>query len=182
LKIHGDANVADMKAKIRALKIELQDLNDQFQRTVDKTKRQNDENHKIYEQDALINRLKVKIEKKTIRARANYENLRKVLSKTEIFKYGYTKTFNDSNLGIMCRKVVNNKKSKSLIRDKDNNGIDYSIKDLSWKNLYNQTKEKFNYVPDANYRRKKILKKYRSVSRAKSGKLRFEVAGKKSRK
>jgi predicted RNase H-like nuclease (RuvC/YqgF family) len=101
LKIHGDANVADMKAKIRALKIELQDLNDQFQRTVDKTKRQNDENHKIYEQDALINRLKVKIEKKTIRARANYENLRKVLSKTEIFKYGYTKTFNDSNLGIM---------------------------------------------------------------------------------
>lgn len=182
MRMQEDENVEDMKAMIRALKLELQDANNQFQRTVDKTKRQNDENHKIYEQDAMINRLKLKVEKRTNLARKMYENMRKVLSKTEIFKYGYTKTFNDSNLGIMQRKNVGNKKSKSLIRDKDNNGIDYSIKELSWKNLYNKQTEKFAYVPDTNYKKRNAQRKYNSASRAKNKKLREYFGGKKSKK
>jgi len=63
VKRKGETDTAVFKDRIRGLKLELQGLNDLFKRVVDKTKRQNDENHKIYDQNALINRLKVKVQK-----------------------------------------------------------------------------------------------------------------------
>lgn len=149
-----------MKQKIRALKEELQRLNDMFKSVVDKTKKQNDENHKIYDQNKLINRLKNKIQKKTKKTTAENKSNKNVLSKLEQFGFGYQKTFKDKPVGNLKRQVSLNKKerAKSMIKTKENVGIDYAVVD------------KENVGPSMNNLRgpkskKRGLKKYKSVSK-----------------
>ena len=156
-----------MKEKIRLLKKELQDLNDLFKKAVDKTKRQNDENHKIYDQNALINRLKVKIQKKARKTEKENAVNKDVINKLEKFGYGYQKTFKTKTQGNLKRQVSigkrGKKKAKSLIRNKENLGIDYAIEDNR------RTKRAFNHHMSANRgSRRKTLKRYRSLSKHKS--------------
>lgn len=171
--------MADMKDKLRSLKSDLHDLNNHFQKKVDQTKRQNDENHKIYDQNALINRLKRKVEKKAIKTGTQNKTNKDVISKLEKFGYGYQKTFAKPAEGNLKRKIsinnINNKKkSKSLIRLKENVGIDYSIKDKAGK-------EHPMIISDLRGRKKKDLKKYRSVSKSKSGRRGSRVGGMRSK-
>jgi hypothetical protein len=156
-----------MKDKLRTLKSDLHDLNNHFQKKVDQTKRQNDENHKVYDQNALINRLKRRVEKKAVKTGTQNKTNKEVISKLEKFGYGYQKTYVKPAEGNLKRKIsLNNingkKKSRSLIRYKDNVGIDYSIKDRNQK-------DNPVIVSDLRGRKKKSMKRYRSVSKSKSG-------------
>lgn len=153
-----------MNNKIRQLKVELQTLNDQFKDLVAKTKKQNDENHKIYDQNALINKLKVKVEKKTKRTEAENKANKNVISKLETFGYGYQKSFKAKAAGNLKRQISIDKKAraKSLIKHKDNYGIDYAVTE--------SRKDKENLHPQMSDLRgggskKGELKKHKSVSK-----------------
>lgn len=110
-----------MKAKIRELKSQLEGLNIEFKETVGKTKVQNDENHKIYDQNALINRLKVKVEKKATKTgTANRANVEKICS-LEKLAFGYQKSFTGKDVKNRLGRQKSQepiRKSKSLIKNK----------------------------------------------------------------
>lgn len=153
-----------MNAKIRQLKAELQTLNDQFKDIVAKTKNQNDENHKIYDQNALINKLKVKVEKKTKRTETENKANKNVISKLETFGYGYQKSFKTKPSGHLKRQISIDKKAraKSLIKHKDNYGIDYAVAE--------SRKDKENLQPQLSDPReirskKGEIKKHKSVTK-----------------
>lgn len=156
-----------MKDKIRQLKMDLQDLNDQFNVAVDRTKRQNDENQKIHAQNALINKLKVKIQKKETRTRKQNQVYKDVINKLEKFGYGYQKTFKNKTTGNLKRQVTTKKgkkRSKSLIKAKDKVGIDYAIEDpRKYRDMSTNA--------DTHLRRGRrgVPKKYRSFSRSLTG-------------
>lgn len=123
VKRQGDGNVLDMKAKIRDLKSQLEGLNIEFKETVEKTKAQNDDNHKIYDQNALINRLKVKVEKKATKTgTANRANVEKICS-LEKLAFGYQKSFTGKDVKNRLGRQKSQepiRKSKSLIKNKSN--------------------------------------------------------------
>ena len=142
-------------------------MNELFKKAVDKTKRQNDENHKIYDQNALINRLKVKIQKKAKRTERENRTNKDVINKLEKFGYGYQKTFKTKTHGNLKRQVSVGKKgkkrSRSLVRNKENIGIDYAIEDDR------RTKKDMNYHA-TRFRgsRARTMRRYRSLSKHKS--------------
>lgn len=163
-KRKGEEEISVIKNKIRQLKKELQGLNDLFKIAVDKTKRQNDENHKIYSQNALINKLKVKIQKKQIKTQKQNQTYKDVINKLEKFGYGYQKTFKTKTSGNLKRQVSvprkGKKRSKSFVKAKENIGVDYAIE---------ETRRRRNGSPDnaeARRARKRAIKKYRSYTRS----------------
>jgi hypothetical protein len=160
----------------------LQRLNDSFKSVVEKTKKQNDENHKLHDQNKLVNRLKNKIEKKAKKTTAEHKSNKNVISKLEQFGFGYQKTFKDKPVGNLKRKVSLNKKerAKSMIKTKDNLGINYAVidKENVGFSMNNQRGLK---------NKKRGTKKYKSVSKtrgisSKMGRLDKKKSGKRLKK
>jgi hypothetical protein len=156
-------HVADLRNKIRELKIQLQNLNNMFKSTVENTKLQNQENHKIHDQNKLVNRLKSKIGKKSKKTTNENKSHKLVLGKLETFGYGYQKTFKDKAKGNLKRQVSLGKpgRSKSLIRDKHNLAVGYSVV---------EGMDKENLIPSLSKQKSSVskknpLKKYKSASR-----------------
>ncbi|CAI2369184.1 unnamed protein product [Moneuplotes crassus] len=160
----GEESLAFIRSKTSQLRAELQRLNDLFKISVDKTKRQNDKNQKIYDQNAEMNKLKIKIQKKMINTKKQSETFKDVINKLEKFGYGYQKTFKRKTQGNLKRQVTTKKgkkRSRSLIRAKENIGIDYAIED------HRRHRDSSTNAESSPKRgRRTAIKRYRSYTRS----------------
>lgn len=100
------------------------------------------------------------------------KSLKDVVSKLETFGYGYQKSYKDRPKGNLKRTVSKPKrkraKTKSLIRSKDNLGIDYAV--VNKKNEKKSTKPSTG-VLRGQKRRKRESKMHRSMSKPKQNHL-----------
>lgn len=154
-----------MREKIAARKNELKLLNDQFKATVEKTKKQNQENGYLHEQATLLQQLKKKISKKHSKLSTKHKQNKNVISKLESIGYGYQKSYSEKPTGHLKRTVSiqpeRKGKAKSLLKRADSMAVDYKVTD--------DKADKENMVKRQSTKgsRGRALKRYRSVSKTK---------------
>lgn len=174
----GNDAIEQLKDQIAALKTEKHEQDELFKAIVAKTKKQNDENHKIYDQNALINKLKGKVFKKSKKTGTENRQKKLIIQKLESFGYGYQKTFKSQKsnqpIGHLKRHVsMENKapkKSTSLIR-RQGTYIDYHVTDLDKENNH------MDQLEVKGKPKKGKLKKYKSASKIRGVPLEAQNSG-----